>query len=58
MRSRSKKSKVMGLGLRQDREDWPEEVGWLKPVKEIKVLGFMVCQKYSETQHRTWERVF
>ena len=53
MLSRSKKSKIMGLGLWQEREVWPEEVGWLKIVKQIKVLGFMVCPKYADTQKFT-----
>ena len=58
MLSRSKKSKVMGLGLWHEREVWPEEVGWLKTVKEVKVLGFMVCPRFFDTQQRTWEKVF
>ena len=44
MLSRDKKSKIMGLGIWQDKEDWPQEVAWIKSVKVMKVLGFQVCQ--------------
>ena len=58
MLSRDKKSKVMGLGKWQGREDWSQEVPWLRPVLEMKVLGFTVCPQYSDTVRRTWEQVF
>ena len=57
MLSRDKKSKVMGLGQWQGKLDWPLEVPWLRPVKEIKVLGIVLCPQYSETLKRTWDRV-
>ena len=58
MLSRDKKSRVMGLGGWQDREIWPQKVSWLKTVDKMKVLGFIVCPKYSDTLACTWERVF
>jgi hypothetical protein len=56
--SRDKKSKVMGLGQWQGREDWPEAVCWLRTVKEMKVLGFMICPQYADTLQQTWNQVF
>ena len=58
MLSRDKKSKVMGLGLWQGREDWPREVPWLRTVQEMKVLGLVVCPHYGDTVKKTWEGVF
>ena len=57
MLSRDKKSKIMGLGIWQDREDWPQEVAWIKSVKVMKVLGFQVCPIYLDTLLQTWEKV-
>ena len=48
----------MGLGKWQGREVWPQEVNWLRTVKEMKVLGFVVCPQYSATLQRTWDTVF
>ena len=57
MLSRDKKSKIMGLGAWQGREDWPQEVSWIKSVKVMKVLGFQVCPQYSDTLSQTWDKV-
>ena len=58
MLSRSKKSRVMGLGLWQERTVWPEEVWWLQSVKEMRVLGITLCSQYINTLQHTWEQVF
>ena len=47
----------MGIGPWQEREDWPEEVSWIKHEKELKILGFMICPTYQQTVKRTWETV-
>ena len=57
MLSRDKKSTVMGLGQWQGKEDWPDEVPWIRPVQQMKVLGLIVCPKYSDTVKFTWEAV-
>ena len=50
MLSRNLKSKVMGLGQWQEKTDWP--LDWIRKVKVVKVLGFMVCPKYQDTLQR------
>ena len=55
--SRNKKSKVMGVGLWKDKQDWPEEVKYLKVVTEMKIFGFTICPTYQQTIKKTWERV-
>ena len=54
--SRDQKSKVLGLGEWLGREDWP--LAWIQSMKELKVLGFIVCPTYQDTLRRTWEQVF
>ena len=56
MLSRDAKSKLMGLGQWMGRENWP--LAWIKTVKEMKVLGFLVCPQYTETIRCSWESVF
>ena len=41
--SRDRKTKVMGLGKWRGKEDWPQEVSWMKTVQEMDVLGFVIC---------------
>ena len=55
--SRNKKSKVMGLGSWQGKQNWPEEVNWIKTVEEMKVFGFLIYPTYQETLQKTWEKV-
>ena len=55
MLSRGKKSKVMGLGGWEGRNEWPQEVNWLQTVVEMKILGFTVCPQFPGTLQRTWE---
>ena len=55
--SRSKKSLVMGLGQWQGKEDWGEELPWLRPVSQMKVLGLILCPQYNDTVCKTWEMV-
>ena len=38
--SRTKKSKVMGIGSWKGKLDWPNEVKWMKVVEEMKILTF------------------
>ena len=47
--SRTKKSKVMGFGALKNKNDWPEEVKWIKTVVEMKIFGFTVCPAYKDT---------
>ena len=56
--SRDKKTKVMGLGRWRGRQNWPEEVKWIKSVNQMKVLGFIICPDYSSTLKCSWENVF
>ena len=55
--SRNKKSKVMGLGQWTGKEDWPEEVKWMKVVTETRIFGFTICPTYKDTLTETWDRV-
>ena len=41
--SRNQKSKVMGVGVWRGKQDWPEEVRWMKVVTEMKIFGFTIC---------------
>ena len=53
---RDRKSKVMGLGKWQDKNNWP--LPWIQCVKEVRVFGFTVTPQYSETLRSTWDSVF
>ena len=44
--SRNKKSKVMGIGRWEGKQDWPEEVKYMKVVTETKKIGFTICSTY------------
>ena len=44
--SRNQKSKVMGIGAWKGRQNWPEEVSWMKVVAEMKIFGFIICSTY------------
>ena len=47
----------MGLGTLRNKNDWPEEVKWMKTVTEMKIFGFTVCATYRDTVKKTWDRV-
>ena len=47
----------MGLGSLKAKQDWPEQVKWMKSVKEMKIFGFTVCQTYQDTVTKTWDKV-
>ena len=49
--------KSLHLSQFQGREDWPEEVSWIKQEKELKIFGFMICPTYQQTVKRTSETV-
>ena len=55
MLSRDKKSKVMGLGQRRGKTDWPLE--WIQTASELKILGFRITPQYTSTVKSTWEAV-
>ena len=55
--SRNEKSKVLGIGSWKKKEDWPQEVKWLKIEKQLKIFGFIICPTYQETVKKTWEKV-
>ena len=56
--SRDRKTKVMGLGRWQGKEDWPAQVHWIETTAELGVLGLVICPKYRDTLQRSWEKVF
>ena len=45
--SRSSKSKVMGLGLWRDKQDWP--LKWLKPVPMMNSFSFQITPLYKQS---------
>ena len=49
--SRSKKSKVMGLGLWKDRAVWP--LHWLQTKPELKIFGFQITPVLCIRTHWT-----
>ena len=51
--SRNDKSKVLGIGAWKGKEDWPQQVNWLKSEKQLKIFGFIVCPTYQETFKKT-----
>ena len=51
--SRSSKSKVMGLGLWRNKEDWPFQ--WLKVEKMLKIFGFNISPSYKKTLQLSWD---
>ena len=51
--SRTSKSKVMGLGSWQGRQNWP--LPWLQTRSELKVFGITICPNYESTLHRNWK---
>ena len=55
--SRNWKSKILGLGPWQGKDDWPLEVNWLKTENELKIFGFVICPTYQQTSEKTWEGV-
>ena len=54
--SRSKKSKVMGLGSWKNRAVWP--LVWLQPKTELKIFGFQVTPVYKTTLNRCWSECY
>ena len=50
IRSRSWKSKVMGLGPWRNKLEWP--LPWLRVEKELKIFGFQICPTYKQTLDR------
>ena len=54
--SRSWKSKVMGLGLWRNRNNWP--LPWLRVQSELKVFGFQITPVYKNTLERSWAECF
>lgn len=55
--SRTKKSKLMGIGTWKGKVNCPNEVKWMKVVDEMKIFGFIVCPTYQKTLEKTWETV-
>ena len=51
--SRSRKSKVLGFGAWNRKEDWP--IPWLDCVQSIKVFGIFICDKYGEMLKLNWD---
>ena len=47
----------MGVGLWKGKQNWPEQVHWMKVVTEMKIFGFTICSTYQQTLKQTWERV-
>ena len=42
--SRNLKSKVMGLGRWTGKQDWPDQVKWMKVVTEMNIFGTPFAQ--------------
>ena len=51
--NRSSKSVVLGLGLWNQRKQWP--LKWLKTVTETKVFGFILTNSYTEILEKNWD---
>ena len=47
----------MGIGPWKGRQNWPDEVSWMKVVTEMKIFGFTICSTYQQTLTKTWEKV-
>ena len=54
--SRSKKSKIMGLGPWRGRRDWP--LPWLQVVPMVKMFGFQISPVYKQTLEQSWEACY
>ena len=54
--SRSRKSKIMGLGPWRNRREW--SLPWLKVESELKVFGFQITPTYKNTLERSWAECF
>ena len=50
--SRSNKSKILGLGIWQNRTNWP--FPWLRTEEELKVFGVFIRRSFGETLQRNW----
>jgi exonuclease III len=53
--NRSHKSKILGLGLWEEKMSWP--LPWLKVVKELKIFGVYLTADYSTLLVKNWEEV-
>ena len=53
--SRSKKTKILGLGGWKEEEEW--ELPWLKPVKQMRILGIQVSSDIDATYQMSWNIV-
>jgi hypothetical protein len=54
--SRTKKSKVMGLGVWKGKQDWP--LPWLRVVPMIKMFGFQITPVYKQTLELSWDACY
>ena len=54
--SRSRKSKIMGLGRWRNRGMWP--LPWLQVVPQLKIFGFQVTPSFKLTLEKSWEKCF
>ena len=50
--SRSKKSKIFGLGTWHDRTNWPLQ--WIRTENELKVFGIFIKKNFAETLEKNW----
>ena len=53
--SRTRKTKVMGIGRWQNRTDWP--IPWLQTTDKMKILGITFSADTSITMATTWEEI-
>ena len=53
--SRSKKTKVMGIGAWSGRQNWP--IPWLKVEPELKIFGVIITPSYELSVRRNWEEL-
>jgi len=52
--SRSRKTKIMGLGDWKDEDRW--ELPWVESVRDMRVLGLQLATSMRQTCHLTWEK--
>ena len=51
--NRSHKSRIMGLGCNEGRQDWP--LAWLKVEESLKIFGIIIYPNYLKTVEENWK---
>ena len=53
--SRTKKTRIMGLGKWANKSDWP--IKWIQTTKEMKLLGIVFSPSIVDTYKNTWTNI-